>query len=103
MKDGRERKVYVVAAHAHHLLLVGDGVGGKGNQDRFAAEKEWTDELALRRHHLHPPGVARELRHSYQIVIVDELDGFQREVANHLRLLARLDVMILDVLERFLP
>src|SRR2546430_16940639 len=36
-------------------------------------------------------------------MIIDELDCFDRQAANHLGLLARLDVMVLDVLERFLP
>src|SRR5258706_1020809 len=67
VKDGGPRKVNVVAAHTHQLLFVRHGVSGIRNLNCFAAEKEWTDELSLGRHHLHPPGVARELRHCYQI------------------------------------
>ena len=82
MKDGSARERWIVTAHAHHLLLMRHGVSGIRNLNCFPAEKEWADELTLRRHHLHAPRVAGELRHGDQIVIVDELDGFDREVAN---------------------
>src|ERR1051325_12045301 len=41
--DGRAREIDVVAAHAHHLLLVRHRVGWKRHQYGFAAEKERTD------------------------------------------------------------
>ena len=103
MKHRGTRKVYVVAAHAHHFLFMRHRIRGEGNEDRFAAEEEWTNELPFRRHHLHAPGVARELWDGHEIVIVDELDCFQRQIADHLGLLTRFDVMVLHVLESFLP
>src|SRR5437588_230157 len=103
VKNSGPREVYVVAAHAHHLLFVRHRVCRKRHQDGFAAEKERADQLSLRSHHLHAPGVTRELRHRDQIVIVYELDRFQRQIANHLRLLTGLDVQILYVLQSLLP
>src|ERR1041385_34738 len=61
MKDRGARERRIVAAHAHHLLFMSHGVGGIGNQNVFAAEEERTDELSFGRHHLHAPGVAREM------------------------------------------
>src|SRR6266545_5350103 len=52
---GRAREMRVVAAHAHHLLLVRHSVGGIGNLDHFPAQEEGADKLAFGRHHLHPP------------------------------------------------
>src|SRR5438105_12779927 len=103
MKDSCAREMRIVTAHAHHLLLVRHGVSWIRNENCFAAEEERTYELALGRHHFHAPGVASELGHRHEIVIVDELDGFEREVANHLGLFARLDVRVLYMLKRFLP
>src|SRR6184192_3395826 len=93
MKDRGACKVYVVPAHAHHLLFMRHCVRGEGNENCLAAEEERTHELSLRRHHLHTPGVARQLWHRYEIVIVDKLDCFERQIPDHLRLFARLDVM----------
>ena len=42
-------------------------------------------------------------RNSHQIVVFDKLDRFEREIANHFRLLAGFDVKVLDVFERFVP
>src|ERR1044071_1412991 len=77
--DRGAREIDVVAAHAHHLLLVRQPVGRKRDQNRFAAEKERTDELSFRRHHFHPPRFFREFGHGYEIVIFDKLDRFESE------------------------
>ena len=71
--------------------------------NRLATKKERTNQLALRRHHLHPPGVAGQLRDGHQVVIVNELDRFQRQFAYQVGLLARLDVERLHILERLHP
>src|SRR6266576_3546034 len=95
MKDSRARERRIVAAHAHHLLLVRHRVGRIRNENGFAAKEEWANELPFRRHHLHAPGVAGELRDSHQVVIVNELDRFYGEVANQFRSPTRLDFCIL--------
>src|SRR6185503_19046376 len=97
------REVDVVAAHAHHLLLVGHRVGGEGNLNYFTAEEERAHKLSFWSHHLHPPALAREFRDRYEVVVFDKLDGFEREIANHLRLFAGFHVEIFDVFERLVP
>src|ERR1044071_3168646 len=96
-------KIDIVAAHAHHLLFVGHRVGGEGNQNHFSAQKERTDKLSLRRHHLDSPRLFCEFRNGDEVVVFDKLDRFEREIANHLWLLAGFDVKIFDVFERFVP
>jgi hypothetical protein len=97
------REVDVVAAHAHHFLFVGHRVGGEGNLNDFAAEKERADQLAFGSHHLHAPALTREFGHGDEVVVFDELDRFEGEVANHFRLFAGLDVKVFDVFESFVP
>jgi len=67
------------------------------------ASRHHRSALPLRRHHFHPPGIAGELRHGYQVMIVYKLDCFQGEVPNHLGLFAWVHVQVLDVLQRFFP
>src|SRR5262249_3426912 len=74
MKNGGPREMNVVAAHAHHLLLVTHGAGGIRNQDRFAAKEERTHQLSLWTHHLHPPALASERRHCNEVVLIDVID-----------------------------
>src|ERR687891_616761 len=101
--DSSAREVDVVAAHAHHLLLVGHRVRWEGDLNHFSAEEERTHELSLRTQHLHAPTFTRELGYSYQITVFDKLDRLEREIANHLGLLAWFDVQVLDVFERLVP
>ena len=90
------REMRVVAAHAHHFLLVRHGRGRVGNEDRLAAEKERADELALGRHHLHPPRIAGQRRDGNEFVLLDILDRLARLVADQLGLFAGLDIFLLD-------
>src|SRR5437773_7736344 len=78
----RARKMHVVAAHAHHFLLVTHAVRGEGNLYHFTPEKERAYKLSFGRHHLHAPRVASKLRYGHQIVIVNELDCFDCEIAD---------------------
>src|ERR1043166_2404779 len=103
MKDGGSREGGIVATHAHHLLFMRHCVCRIRNQNCFASEEERANQLPLRSHHFHPPGIARELRHRYQIVVVDKLDCFKSEISDQLRLLSRFHISVLYMLECFLP
>ncbi len=74
-------------------------VGGIGDADHFATGEEGVDPLALRRHHLHAPGVARQGGNRHQVPLLEVLDGLHGLVDNQGRLVARRHVLILDVLE----
>src|SRR5438552_15340890 len=69
VKYGGPREMNVVAAHAHHLLLVAHSIGRVRNADCLAAREEWIYELSFRRHHLHAPTLARERRHCHEVVL----------------------------------
>ena len=101
--DSRAREMDVVAAHAHHLLLVGHRVGREGDLNHFSAEEERAHELTLRTQHLHAPAFASQVGNSHEIIVFDKLDSLECEVANHFRLLAGFDIKVLDVFERLVP
>src|SRR5437879_5387386 len=103
VKYGGPREMNVVAAHAHHFLLVAHSIGRVRNADRLAASEEWIHELAFGRHHLHAPTFARERRHSYKLVLLDVFDRLESQIADQFRLFAGLNVQPLDVFERLVP
>jgi hypothetical protein len=75
MEGGGAREVFIVAAHAHELLLLGHAFDRIGDAQHLAAGEEWIDALALGRHHLHAPGLGGQRRHRHQVVRLHEIDG----------------------------
>src|SRR5213080_431148 len=92
VKYGGPREMNVVAAHAHHFLLVAHSIGRVRDADRLAAGEEWIHELAFRRHHLHAPTFARERRHRYEVTLLDVINRLECQITDQLRLLAGLHV-----------
>ena len=99
MRDGTG-KMRIIAAQAHHLLLVRHTAGRIRDEDRFAAEKKRCDKLAFGRHHLHPPRFLGQFRNGHEVVLFHVLDRFAGLIADQRRLLAGLDIFLLHGLDR---
>src|SRR5438067_2258333 len=95
VKGGRVRKMWIVAAHRHHLLLVCHAARRVRNEYRFTAEEKRRDKLPLRRHHLHSPAVAGYLRDRNKVIFLDKIDRLISQIANERGLLAGLDIFLL--------
>ena len=93
----------VVAAHALELLKGGHGARGERYADQRPAGEKRIHQLALGRHHLHAERLSLDLGNRDQFVSAQEIDGLPHQIADHVGLLARRGVPVLDLVDRPLP